>query len=139
MPQYVVGFDVGGTRIKSGGGSPGGRLLKPSTLPSGFTLGPQRLTKELGEKPLAPFDIDLALLPINGRKPERRVSGNLWGKGAAGLARRIAAKAVIPCHYEMFEFNTAAPDEFVAECKTLGQTYAVLRCGERWDSPPSPS
>lgn len=91
------------------------------------------------EEALAPFDIDLALLPINGRKPERRVSGNLWGKEAAGLARRIAAKAVIPCHYEMFEFNTATPDEFVAECKALGQTYAVLRCGERWDSPPSPS
>ena len=91
------------------------------------------------EEALAPFDIDLALLPINGRKPERRVSGNLWGREAAGLAKRIGAKAVIPCHYEMFEFNTEPPDAFVAACEKLEQPYAVLRCGERWDSPPAPS
>ena len=31
----------------------------------------------------------------------------------------------------MFEFNTATPDEFVAECERLGQPYRVLRQGER--------
>lgn len=91
------------------------------------------------EEALAPFDIDLALLPINGRKPERRVSGNLWGAEAAGLAKRIGAKAVVPCHYDMFEFNTESPEAFVAECDKLGQPYKVLRCGERWNSPPAPS
>ena len=32
---------------------------------------------------LKPFEIDIALLPINGRLPQRRVSGNLWGREAA--------------------------------------------------------
>jgi len=77
------------------------------------------------------WDIDVALLPINGRSPERRVSGNLWGREAAQLAKDIEARLVIPCHYEMFTFNTAAPDEFIAECEHLGQPYRVLKCGER--------
>lgn len=80
---------------------------------------------------LRPFNIDIALLPINGRAPERRVAGNLSGREAAWLAKEIGAKLVIPCHYDMFEFNTATPDEFVAECERLGQPYKVLRQGER--------
>ena len=80
------------------------------------------------------WPIDMALLPINGRAPERRVAGNLWGREAAQLAKDIGARLVIPCHYEMFEFNTATPDEFVAECQRLDQPYRVLRSGERWSS-----
>lgn len=81
---------------------------------------------------LRPFHIDIALLPINGRKPERRVDGNLDGREAARLAKDIGAKLVIPCHYEMFEFNTASPSEFVEEAKKIGQEYRVMKCGERW-------
>jgi L-ascorbate metabolism protein UlaG (beta-lactamase superfamily) len=81
---------------------------------------------------LRPFTIDVALLPINGRAPERRVPGNLFGREAAQLARDIEAKLVIPCHFEMFEFNTASPDEFIHQCQTLGQPFKVLRCGEQW-------
>jgi L-ascorbate metabolism protein UlaG (beta-lactamase superfamily) len=85
---------------------------------------------------LAPFRIDIAILPINGRRPDRRVAGNLWGREAAELAHGIGAKLVVPCHFEMFEFNTEPPDEFVAACQRLGQPYRVLRCGERlhWQS-----
>ena len=83
---------------------------------------------------LRPWKVDVALLPINGRAPERRVAGNLWGREAAWLAKEIGARCAIPCHYEMFEFNTATPDELVAECQRLGQRQAVLRCGERWSS-----
>jgi len=83
---------------------------------------------------LRPFGIDLAMLPINGRAPERRVAGNLDGREAAGLAKAAGARMVIPCHYEMFEFNTASPDEFIAEARRLDQPYRVLRCGERWSS-----
>jgi L-ascorbate metabolism protein UlaG (beta-lactamase superfamily) len=82
---------------------------------------------------LRPFRIDVALLPINGRAPERRVPGNLWGPEAAQLARQIKAKLVIPCHFEMFEFNTASPDAFVETCRRLGQPYRILRCGERYN------
>jgi L-ascorbate metabolism protein UlaG (beta-lactamase superfamily) len=80
---------------------------------------------------LRPLAVDLALLPINGRAPERRVSGNLNGMEAAQLAHDIAARCVVPCHYELFEFNTASPASFVAECGRLGQRCAVLRAGER--------
>lgn len=77
-------------------------------------------------------EIDLALLPINGRAPERRVAGNLDGAEAARLAREIGARLAIPCHYEMFEFNTASPELFARECDRLGQPRRILRGGERW-------
>lgn len=78
--------------------------------------------------------VDVALLPINGRKPERRVPGNFWGHEAAKFAKDINARMVIPMHYEMFTFNTETPDEFVATCQQLHQPQCVLRCGERWSS-----
>jgi L-ascorbate metabolism protein UlaG (beta-lactamase superfamily) len=65
---------------------------------------------------------------------ERRVPGNLSGREAAQLAKDIGARVVIPCHYDMFEFNTASPEEFVAECDRLGQSCQVLQCGEGWSS-----
>jgi L-ascorbate metabolism protein UlaG (beta-lactamase superfamily) len=76
------------------------------------------------------FRIDVALLPINGDRPERRVAGNLDGRQAAHVARAIGARLVIPCHYDMFQFNTVSPDEFVAECRQLKQHFHVLRNGE---------
>jgi L-ascorbate metabolism protein UlaG (beta-lactamase superfamily) len=86
------------------------------------------------ESALQQWRADLALLPINGDAPERHVAGNLDGREAATLAREMEARLVIPCHYEMFEFNTASPDLFVATAKELGQAYRVLKCGERWSS-----
>ncbi len=83
---------------------------------------------------LRSFSVDVALLPINGRVPERRVPGNLSGPEAAQLAKDIGARTVIPCHFDMFEFNTASPDEFVAECELLRQRCQILQCGERWNS-----
>jgi L-ascorbate metabolism protein UlaG (beta-lactamase superfamily) len=83
---------------------------------------------------LRPFGIQVALLPINGRAPERRVPGNLFGQEAAQLAKDMAAELVIPCHFDMFAFNTASPDEFRRECARLDQAFRVLQCGEKWDS-----
>ena len=80
------------------------------------------------------WQLDLALLPINGDVPERGVAGNLSGFEAATLAKEIGARLVIPCHYEMFEFNTVSPDEFVAACNKIGQRHRLLQCGERWSS-----
>ncbi len=82
------------------------------------------------EDRLRPWKVDVALLPINGRDQARRVAGNLNGAQAARLAHDINAKLVIPCHYDMFEFNTATPDEFIREAEALGQPYQVLRNGE---------
>ena len=97
---------------------------------SGDTL----LYEGLAEK-LRPFAVDVALLPINGRAPERRVAGNLDGREAAWLGRQMGARLVIPCHYEMFRFNTADPREFAAAARADGQPFDIVRCGERWESP----
>jgi L-ascorbate metabolism protein UlaG (beta-lactamase superfamily) len=100
----------------------------------GFALyhsGDTILFEGMVEK-LKPFNVDIAFLPINGRAPERRVSGNLNGMEAAQLAKDIGAKCVIPCHYDMFTFNTEPPDLFIAECERIGQAYKILECGERW-------
>ena len=86
------------------------------------------------EQKLQAWPIDVALLPINGDLPERRVAGNLSGSEAAKLAKEIGASMAIPCHYEMFEFNTASPDEFIRTCDQIGQPYRILRCGERWST-----
>ncbi len=80
------------------------------------------------------WPIDVALLPINGTDPARRVAGNLNGREAAELAHAARARLVIPCHYDMFEFNTASPDEFVRRCGELAQPSRVLRAGEPWHS-----
>jgi L-ascorbate metabolism protein UlaG (beta-lactamase superfamily) len=50
------------------------------------------------------------------------------------LAKDIGTKLVIPCHFEMFEFNSASPDEFIHECRWRAQPFKVLRCGEQWHS-----
>ena len=97
---------------------------------SGDTIWYQGLVEQL-----APWSIDVAMLPINGSRPERRVAGNLDGPEAARLARQIGAGLVTPCHYEMFTFNTASPAAFVAEAERLGQPYQLLQAGQRWSSP----
>ena len=79
---------------------------------------------------LKPFAVDVALLPINGNKPERKVAGNLDGKEAAELGKAIGARCVIPCHYDMFTFNTADVNEFVIEAERIHQPYKVLQGGE---------
>ncbi|MDB6054090.1 MAG: hypothetical protein JWN25_1613 [Verrucomicrobiales bacterium] len=79
---------------------------------------------------LKKFKIDVAMLPINGDRPERRVAGNLDGAEAANLGKQIGARLVIPCHYDLFEFNTVSPDLFEESCRKIGQAYRTLLIGE---------
>jgi len=81
---------------------------------------------------LKPFSVDVALLPINGDHPERKVAGNLNCKETAELGKAIHAKYVIPCHYDMFTFNTADVNDFVKEAEKIDQPYKVLKGGERF-------
>lgn len=83
---------------------------------------------------LKPFNIDAALLPINGNKPERKVAGNLDYKEAAELGKEINANCVIPCHYDMFSFNTADVSEFVKEAERINQPYRILKGGEKFSA-----
>lgn len=82
---------------------------------------------------LAPFAPEIALVPINGNKPERHVAGNLDGREGAGLARAIGAQLAVPHHFDMFEFNTASPEGFESECRRLGQIFCTLQNGEGVD------
>jgi len=96
-----------------------------------YHAGDTKLFEDL-EARLRPFQIDIALLPINGDRPERGVAGNLSGREAAVLAKNIGARIAIPCHYDMFEFNTVTPDEFTETARALQLHYCILRAGERW-------
>ena len=78
---------------------------------------------------LKPFAVDVALLPINGNDPARKVAGNLNCREVAELAKAINAQCVIPCHYDMFAFNTADVNDFVNEAKKINQLYHVLKIG----------
>ena len=69
---------------------------------------------------LARFDIDLALLPINGRDAERYARhciGNMTYQEAADLAGDIRPRLVVPTHFDMFNGNTADPTAFMAYLK----------------------
>jgi len=77
------------------------------------------------------WKIDIAILPINGHDPARGVAGNFTSKEAAELGKAISAGLVIPCHYEMFAFNTASPEEFANHAEGINQPYQILKCGGR--------
>ena len=83
------------------------------------------------------WEIDIAMLPINGRDPSRGVAGNLDGAEAVKLAQDAGMRVVIPCHYDMFEFNTVSPSEFIRAARANNQAYQLLRNGERLSYPPS--
>jgi L-ascorbate metabolism protein UlaG (beta-lactamase superfamily) len=80
---------------------------------------------------LRPFAVDVAFLPINGNRPERRVAGNLNADEAARLGREIGAKLVVPHHYDLFAFNTADPAEFERACAEHKTPNRVMQLGER--------
>jgi L-ascorbate metabolism protein UlaG (beta-lactamase superfamily) len=82
---------------------------------------------------LKPFAVDVAILPINGNDPAREVAGNLNAREAAVLGKKINAKWVIPCHYDMFQFNTADVKEFEREAMAIDQPNKVLEHGGRFD------
>jgi L-ascorbate metabolism protein UlaG (beta-lactamase superfamily) len=104
------------------------RLAGLTVYHSGDTLLHQGLVPAL-----APFQPDVALVPINGNRPERRVAGNLNGREAAQLAHTVRAGLAVPHHYDLFEFNAATTAEFEAECRRLGQKFRSLRIGEGVD------
>jgi L-ascorbate metabolism protein UlaG (beta-lactamase superfamily) len=80
---------------------------------------------------LKQWRIDLAILPINGRDSARGVAGNFTAEEAAELGKLIGAGLVIPCHYEMFEFNTVSPKRFVAAANAISCPCQLLKAGER--------
>jgi L-ascorbate metabolism protein UlaG (beta-lactamase superfamily) len=80
---------------------------------------------------LLPFHVDLALLPINGNDPARGVAGNLSINEAINLSQQISGRWLLPCHYDLFTFNTADVNEFAAAASAAGVRYCVLDHGGR--------
>lgn len=80
---------------------------------------------------LSSFKVDIALLPINGNKPERKVAGNLHYVEAIQMAKLLRFKTLIPCHYDMFTFNTEDVKLFINEAKIKGLNFHVFKGGER--------
>ena len=74
---------------------------------------PERLRQE---------EVDLALLPVNGRDEYRRrrgVPGNMTLDEACALCRAAAISRLVPHHYGMFEFNTIDPEELAERAKSV--------------------
>ncbi len=64
---------------------------------------------------LGRLGVDVALLPINGRDPEREAQdlvGNLDGPEALALARDTGVGSVVPMHYDLMEGNLGDADAF---------------------------
>jgi L-ascorbate metabolism protein UlaG (beta-lactamase superfamily) len=83
---------------------------------------------------LKPFKVDIAILPINGNDPARGVAGNLNAAEAAALGKAIGARLVIPCHYDMFSFNTADVQDFAKEATAIQQPFYIMENGGHFSS-----
>lgn len=86
---------------------------------------------------LAPYRVDLAILPINGGDPDRVARGfksNLNYKEAADLVVAMGAKLIVPAHYGMFGVNDEKVERFVDYMAAVhpGQSYRVPTLGERF-------
>jgi L-ascorbate metabolism protein UlaG (beta-lactamase superfamily) len=81
------------------------------------------------EAGLRPFDLDAALLPVNGRHAEREargIVGNLNEREAAWLAEAIGARSLVPMHHDLFVGNLGSPAEVVHAAEEEERTIAVV-------------
>jgi L-ascorbate 6-phosphate lactonase len=80
-------------------------------------------------------NIDVMFIPINGRDAKRysdNIIGNMTYQEAVDLAGLIKPGLVVPCHYEMFRFNSESPQLFTdyLEVKYPGIKYWVGNHGD---------
>lgn len=85
---------------------------------------------------LRKWELDLMLLPINGRDARRLAAnciGNMTYQEAADLAGSAGAAGVIPAHYDMFAMNLGQPQEFLdyVSVKYPKMKSRLCRYGER--------
>jgi L-ascorbate metabolism protein UlaG (beta-lactamase superfamily) len=78
------------------------------------------------------MEIDLACSRSTGAIPGAG-AGKLQLRGGRATWHGVNAGLVIPCHYEMFEFNTVSPHQFVEAAEQIRQKHHLLKCGERLD------
>lgn len=78
---------------------------------------------------LRDLNVDVALLPINGRDPEREalgIVGNLSAEEAAQVAEEASFDTVIPMHHDMFARNPGYPDLLVKAVLRSGSEVMVV-------------
>jgi L-ascorbate metabolism protein UlaG (beta-lactamase superfamily) len=95
---------------------------------AGDTVASPEVIEALEDK-----QIDIALVPINGRdyfREEQGIVGNLDYREAVQLVRRIGARTLVPIHWDGFAGNTERPGTVVDEAATVGDlTVLVLGRG----------
>lgn len=77
---------------------------------------------------LGPYDIDVAMLPINGRdraREERDMVGNLGPEEAVALAVAAGADLLIPMHYDMYAHNSGRPEDLIAYGRANGYRVSI--------------
>jgi len=93
------------------------------------------------EDNLAPFPIDLALLPVNGRDAERAaggILGNFTLEEAIALTEHMGFGSALGHHYGMFDFNTI--DEIRARAilakRSAVPPFALVELGVGFEAMP---
>lgn len=82
-------------------------------------------------------DVDVAVLPINGRDYFRNANdiiGNFDAVEAVTLAKMISAELLIPVHHDLYAVNRVNPAYFVDTLMTINprQKYHIFAPGERY-------
>lgn len=90
----------------------------------------------LAEK-LRAYEVDVAMLPVNGRDPSRGMPGNFTIREAATLAEEAGVQWLVPMHYGMFAVNDVDIQGFIDHMlgHRPGVRFKVFECGERWAMP----
>ena len=82
-------------------------------------------------------DVDVAILPINGRDYFRTsldIIGNFDAVEAVTLAKTVGADLLVPVHHDLYEVNRVSPAYFVDVLMKIDPTrkYHIFAPGERY-------
>ncbi len=78
---------------------------------------------------LAGEQIDVALLPINGRDYYREslgLVGNMDAREALALARELGVRLLVPMHWDLFAGNTVRPGALVDEASLEADVHVLV-------------
>jgi L-ascorbate metabolism protein UlaG (beta-lactamase superfamily) len=91
---------------------------------AGDTVVTEGLIEALADK-----EIEIALLPINGRdffREQQGVVGNLDSREAVQVARRLGARILIPYHWDGFAGNTERPGSAADQVAAAGDLHLLV-------------
>lgn len=77
---------------------------------------------------LKAWQLDVAMVPINGRDADRLADGligNMVYQEAGDLVGQLGVTLAVPAHHGMFDFNTADPQDFASYMRSRYANTAV--------------